>query len=146
MFRDANGSVSLEPAGASIPHSAFPPPPEDLNDNGREFWRSMSRYEFRPDEMQLLAEFARTVDDLAIMRAALAASGTLVEGSKGQPRPNPLLAEMRGCRQLLIRLAYQLGIPDDESQPLATPQSRRNARAANARWRAVWQGQEAQHD
>jgi phage terminase small subunit len=112
------------------------PVPDDLRDEGRALWSAVtSRYALRADELPLLAEMARTVDDLATMRAALAESGPVALGSKGQPRPNPLLAEVRGSRLLLVRLASQLGLPDEDSPAGATPASRKAARAANERWR-----------
>ena len=77
---------------------------------------------------------ARTVDDLATLRAALADTGLVSAGSKGQARAHPLLAEVRGLRLLLLRLAAQLGLPDEDEPAGATPASRKAAKAANARW------------
>ncbi len=112
------------------------PAPDDLRDAGAALWSAVTaKYALRADELPLLAEMARTVDDLATMREALAESGHMVLGSKGQPRPNPMLAEVRGSRLLLVRLASQLGLPDEDSPAGATPASRKAARAANERWR-----------
>lgn len=121
------------PAVSVVPEPL--PAPDDLRDAGAALWSAVTaKYALRADELPLLAEMARTVDDLATMREALAESGPVVVGSKGQPRPNPLLAEVRGSRLLLVRLASQLGLPDDDVQAGATPASRKAARAANLRW------------
>lgn len=118
-----------------------PPAPADLTAEGRALWRAVvATYELRADELPLLAEMARTVDDLALMRAALAETGAVVEGSKGQPRPNPLLGEMRGSRLVLARLAGQLGLPDEDAATSKTPAQRRASKAARARWGAVDDG------
>lgn len=112
------------------------PAPDGLADTGRALWDSVtSTYDLRTDELALLAEMARLLDDLAMMREVLAADGPMVAGSKGQRRPHPILAEMRGSRLLLVRFASQIGLPDlDGDEAGATPASRRAARAANARW------------
>ena len=78
---------------------------------------------------------ARTLDDLTAMRAALTEGDLVVIGSKGQPVPNGLLAEIRGATALLVRLAAQLGLPDEDGSAGATPASRKAAKAANERWR-----------
>jgi hypothetical protein len=79
---------------------------------------------------------ARTIDDLATMRTALSVSGPVVSGSKGQVRPNPLLAEIRGSRLVLARLAAQLGLPDEDVETSRTPAQRRASKASRARWGA----------
>lgn len=109
--------------------------PKDLAVAGRSLWRSVAKvYDLRPDELPLLAEMCRTVDDLAALRVALDEGGPMVTGSKGQPRPNPLLAEVRGARLVLARLAAQLGLPDEDGETSRTPAQRRASKAARARW------------
>lgn len=112
------------------------PPPDGLAEAGRALWDSVtSAYDLRTDEVALLAEMSRLLDDLALMRAVLAEDGPMVAGSKGQRRPHPILAEIRGSRLLLVRLASQIGLPDlDGDEAGATPASRKAARAANVRW------------
>lgn len=115
-----------------------PSAPPDLATVGRKLWRDVvAIYDLRADELPLLAEMARTVDDLATMRAAVLEAGPVVTGSKGQPRPNPLLTEIRGSRLVLARLAGQLGLPDQPGEPGTTSQTpavRRASKAARARW------------
>jgi phage terminase small subunit len=130
---------------ADAPAPSSQPAPDDLKAEGAALWGAVTAtYSLRSDELALLGEMCRTVDDLATMREALAADGALVtRGSRGQARAHPLLGEMRASRLLLIRLASQLGLPDDEEAPGSTPASRKAARAANERWRrqAVADGQ-----
>lgn len=112
------------------------PSPADLQDAGRALWSAITaKYALRADEVALVEQMARTLDDLAAMRAALAKGDLVVIGSKGQPVPNGLLAEIRGATALLVRLAAQLGLPDEDGKAGATPASRKAARAANERWR-----------
>jgi len=117
-----------------------------LAEAGRDFWSEVTAtYALRPDELRLLGEACRTLDDLAALRAELAASGGMVTtGSTGQPRAHPLIAEVRAHRLVLVRVLDQLALPDDEGVPGATPAARRAARAANERWRkeAVAYGEE----
>jgi phage terminase small subunit len=116
-----------------------PAAPRDLSPGGRRLWRSIvTEYELRADELKLLEHICRTTDELAVMCAQLPAAELLVTGSMGQPRPHPLLAEIRGHRAVLARLVSQLGLVDalDEAEEPASmpPASRRAQRAALARW------------
>ena len=112
-----------------------PQVPADLAAGGGALWRDVVQvYDLRADELPLLAELCRQVDDLATMRAALAEAGAVVTGSKGQARPNPMLAEIRGARLVLARLAGQLGLPDEDGATSRTPAQRRASKAARARW------------
>ncbi len=114
---------------------ATPPAPEGLKASGQQLWQDVtSAYALRVDELALLGQMCHTVDDIDAMREALAADGIVVGGSRGQRRPNPMLTELRGSRLLLLRLAAQLGLPDEDEPAGATPASRKAARAANIRW------------
>jgi hypothetical protein len=119
-----------------------PPAPPDLSADGRKLWRDLvAVYDLRPDELPLLAEMARTLDDLEVMRAALRESGPVVEGSKGQPRRSPLLTEIRGSRLVLARLAGQLGLPDEAVAGGAPAAARSGTPASGpAAWSTTWGG------
>lgn len=110
--------------------------PRGFAASGRSLWRSVTeRYELRVDEAKVLEEACRTADLVALIDAQLAVDGLVVAGSMGQPRPNPLLTELRGHRQLLARLLAQLAIPDAEVPGVpAAPTSSRAIKAARARW------------
>ncbi len=112
------------------------PAPDDLGDRGRLFWQStVEGVEFRSDEVALLHELCRTLDEVDALREAIREGGLTVVGSKGQPRPNPLLASLHASRALLIRLAQQLALPDEDEEIGQTHASRQAQRAAQARWK-----------
>jgi hypothetical protein len=52
----------------------------------------------------LEAQTSRVLAEIARLQDALDASDMVVEGSKGQPMPNRLLAELRSHRWLLVRM------------------------------------------
>lgn len=90
--------------------------------------------EFRSDEVAVLHELCRTLDEIDGLREALDEGGLDVLGSKGQPRPNGLLSSLHASRALLIRLAQQLALPDPEEEVGQTEASKRAQHAAQARW------------
>jgi hypothetical protein len=113
----------------------IPRPPKDLNATGRAFWRSvLAAHEANPAELQLLHEACRTKDELDVMAERVASESPVVAGSKGQPRPHPLLAEIRQHRRLLDQLVVALGLPL-ESEVVGRRRSAAAKRAADERWR-----------
>ena len=134
QFRQPPGATDGTPSAAGA---------VDLAATGRKLWRdTVAVYELRPDELPLLAEMARTVDDLEVMRAALREWGPLWRATKGSRVPNPLLTEIRGYRLVLARLAGQLGLPDEGVATSRTPAQRRASKASRARWGEAgrWRG------
>lgn len=118
-------------AGATVS-----PPLKGLRAAGRRLWRDVTEaYDLRPDELAVLREMARQVDELDRLAAALADIEPVTVGSKGQPVAHPLLAEARGARLVLARLTSTLSLPD-EGTPGMTAKQRHAQRAADARWRA----------
>jgi hypothetical protein len=70
-------------------------------------------------ESVLAAQTARMVGEIARLQAELDSGELVVEGSKGQPMPNRLLAELRAHRWLLVRMLAGLtgaagGVPPAE--------------------------------
>lgn len=113
------------------------PCPRGLTGRGATFWRSVvSRYVFRPDELVVLAEACFAMSRLVKLEAAMSSAPAMVAGSAGQPRPNPMLAELRAERALLAALLRQLKIPDEPASSGMPNQTRtRHARhAARGRW------------
>jgi hypothetical protein len=118
------------------PGSHFSPaPPAGLGAAGEALWHSVvGEYALRTDEQALLAELAHCADEVIALREAIGGE-YVVAGSKGQPRPNPLVTTLHATRTLMIRLASQLGLPDEDEEPSkATPAGRRAAHAARSRW------------
>jgi hypothetical protein len=73
------------------------------------------------------------VDRLDAIAATIEADGLTIAGSRGQPRPHPLLAEQRQAQLALARLLDALGL----TEPVAQPESRATAlarHAAEVRW------------
>lgn len=109
--------------------------PAGLAEAGAELWqRVVGEYELAPDELALLLQACRTVDELETMQAALAEGPLLVKGSTGQPRPSGLLAEVRAHRLALVKLLEQLALPEDGEEAGKTPNQLRASKAAQTRW------------
>jgi hypothetical protein len=64
-------------------------------------------------ESVLAAQTARMVDEITRLQAELDSGELVVEGSKGQPMPNRLLAELRAHRWLLVRMLAGTAAPGD---------------------------------
>lgn len=111
--------------------------PDGLEDGGLRLWCAITDvYELRPDELALLAEACRTQDLIDQLAEALAESGPIVEGSKGQSRVSTVAVELRQQRVTLGRLLGQIGIPEESgSVPQQSARSRHAQRAASVRWR-----------
>lgn len=123
-----------------------PAAPRGLEHHGRAFWRRIvGIYELSEAEQTLLEQACRLLDELETMRAAVDEVGYVVEGSKGQPRAHPLLAEIHRGRLLLSKLLVQLELPDEDGQTAPTPAQRKARNAADARWSRRRAHQAAQH-
>lgn len=120
-------------------------PPAGLGDAGRQLWREVvDEFELSGEGMELLRQAARTVDELELLRDALGTEKRLtVQGSTGQPRAHPLLAEVRAHRQTLARLLAALDLPGEDEEGALTAKQLRARAAASARWRERHKEQEA---
>lgn len=115
---------------------AHTPAPTGLRAAGKKLWKSLAdgTYEFRPDELRILTDACRTADAIAVMEKELDAGELTVKGSQGQPVANPMLAEIRQYRALLVRQLKELHLPDEDGRAAAS-RSESARSAANARWR-----------
>jgi hypothetical protein len=110
-------------------------PPGDLEKRGKAIWNSIVKtYQLNPAETALLHELCRTADELDTLMAAMAEQSPLVTGSQGQPRPNPLLNEIRLHRKVAESLAVSLALPLD-GESIGQRRSVNARAAANMRWR-----------
>ncbi|MFD5511368.1 hypothetical protein ACFWIB_26845 [Streptomyces sp. NPDC127051] len=109
--------------------------PEGLGDAGRTLWQQITKdYELSPDELALLGQTCRTLDELEAISAALAAGPAVVEGSMGQPKASALFAEARAHRLVLAKLLDQLALPAEGEEVGKSPNQERASKAANVRW------------
>jgi hypothetical protein len=88
------------------------PPPSDLGKAGKVLWRNVVREnELSAIEFPLLHQTCRVVDILDDLYREKAQMTAIVSGSNGQPRVNPILAEIREQTAILDRLIVGLAIP-----------------------------------
>jgi len=86
--------------------------PSGLGQAGKRLWREANAsYEFAAHEAAILVQCCRAVDRLDAIEAELAAAPLTVEGSTGQPKAHPLLAEWRMQARVLESLSRALSIP-----------------------------------
>jgi hypothetical protein len=71
----------------------------------------MAEFGLAPHEAAVLIQVCRIVDRLDAIEAELAGAPLTVEGSTGQPRAHPLLAEWRHQARVLESLSRALSIP-----------------------------------
>jgi hypothetical protein len=112
-------------------------PPTGLKAPGRRLWVTVAdRYVLTASEMAMLEQACRTSDEVDRLEKAVRALPELtVQGSMGQIRPHPLLAEVRAHRLLLERLTGALNLPDEDEEVGLTPAQKHGRRAINARWK-----------
>jgi len=104
------GAITVSDVRAAAPQT-----PDDLGDHGAALYRVIDReWKLRSDELALLLAAARTVDELAILESALAASSPVVEGSRGQVRAHPLVSQVREHRLTLRLLLSSLRLESRE--------------------------------
>ena len=112
-----------------------PKPPPGLKTRGRALWRDVqAAYRLNPSENVTLGALARTHDEIADLEAALADAPVIVSGSKGQPMPNRLFAEIRAHRASADKLQISLALPAPGEQTGRRRSGQAKA-AAETRWR-----------
>ena len=112
------------------------PPPSDLQaDGGELLWRNVTReFVLNSAESALLYRSGRHDRRDRQLKAALNDSMPIVRGSKGQPRPNGLLAELRQHRRLADQLVVALAVPV-EGEVVGRRRSAAARTVAQTRWR-----------
>src|SRR5258706_16027234 len=86
--------------------------PAGLGDSGRALWNGIQRdYGLAPHELAILLQWWRCADRLGRIEEELASAPLVVEGSTGQPKAHPLLAEWRAQARVLESLSRALSIP-----------------------------------
>ncbi|MFD5673677.1 hypothetical protein [Streptomyces sp. NPDC127040] len=109
--------------------------PDGLAEAGLALWEEITTgYELSADELALLGQACRTLDELESIAASLAAGPIVVNGSTGQPKASALFAEARAHRLVLAKLLDQLALPSEGEDVGKTPAQERASKAANVRW------------
>ncbi len=86
--------------------------PSGLGKAGRALWRDINaEYGLAPHEAVILVQCCRVADRLDAIEAELSGAALTVEGSTGQPKAHPLLAEQRAQMRVLESLSRALSIP-----------------------------------
>jgi hypothetical protein len=86
--------------------------PPGLGTSGRALWRDINaQFGLAPHESAILVQCCRCADRLDQIEAELSGAALTVEGSTGQPRAHPLLAEWRMHARVLESLSRALSIP-----------------------------------
>lgn len=115
---------------------AVPRAPTGLGTDGRGLWRDvLGAYELDPQEVRILREAGRLLDEIRKVEAVLDAAPSLVtRGSQGQDVGHPLLAELRQHRAAYEKLMKALDLPDATGNSAPSDGQRRSATANAARW------------
>lgn len=93
--------------------------PAGLGKAGLELWRSIADQVAADGllldarDLRILRDAARTADDLATIEKELTDAPTIVLGSTGQMRPQPLLDEARKNRALIATLLRHMSLTDE---------------------------------
>jgi hypothetical protein len=95
-----------------------------------------SRYELKPDEIQILIDACREADLIERLYDALESGELISRGSMGQEVPAPTLSEIRQHRALLNTLLKSLKLP--ESAASAARKSAVVSEQARSAVRARW--------
>ncbi len=108
-------------------------PPDEFGPAGRRLRdAAQAHFSFDAAEAELLRTACRLVDQLDRLTEALDGADIMVQGSTGQPRPNPLFEEMRKHSETLAKVVAALGLPKDTA---ARSPSELGEHAAMERWR-----------
>jgi hypothetical protein len=108
--------------------------PSGLGKSGRALWRDiMAEFGLAPHERAVLLQCCRTADRLDAIEAELSGTALTVEGSTGQPKAHPLLAEWRMQARVLESLSRALSIPLD-GEDVGRRRSPSAREAAVQRW------------
>jgi hypothetical protein len=114
---------------------AAPRAPAGLLLRGRRLWRSLvGAFQFRDDELTVLEQACRLLDEITTLEGALSAASAVVAGSRGQLRTHPLYGEVRAHRLALGRLLGQLGLAGADAADAGSRKSHQGRSLARLRW------------
>lgn len=127
--RDAGGRKLPEPVVVLAQAAGAPEPPASLKEHGRVAWQQLwiaGRGWLSPELDSMVMERLCGNHDLrADMLAHIERDGLTVEGYKGQPRPHPLLAEVRALESEMRRIEVECGFTPASRSKLGYAEVRR---------------------
>nr|DAJ25788.1 MAG TPA: terminase small subunit [Caudoviricetes sp.] len=103
------------------------------------FWRRVVvRWELRTDELRILQDACVQLALVDRLQYEADRSDVLIEGSRGQLRPNPIFDAVRQHRLALTNILKSLNIPESDEEEAARAERRHNkaVKAARTRWAA----------
>ncbi len=115
------------PKGADVNAQGLEP-----RGRGARFHReALKRYDFNPDELELVLEASRQLDLCERLHRIATTDGPML----GE-RLHPAVVELRQARDLLRKLLNQLAMPDEDAgqDRSVSARSRRAQQAAETRW------------
>ena len=95
---------------ASLRPSADPSWREPTLEQWVAFWSSPLAAQVEPSDVPALRRLFWITDELGRMREALEVTGRVVEGSQGQPRPNPLYKQISELQSEARQLEDRFGL------------------------------------
>ncbi|HNM84838.1 MAG: phage terminase small subunit P27 family [Mycobacterium sp.] len=111
--RDAGGRALPEPVVVLAQAVGAPEPPSSLKDAGRDEWQRLwtaGRSWLSPNlDLFVMERLCQNHDLRAAMLTQIERDGLTVEGYKGQPRPHPLLSEVRAVEAETRKLEIECG-------------------------------------
>jgi P27 family predicted phage terminase small subunit len=116
------GKRSLPQAVVHLAYSAdIPPRPASLSEVGgsvwERLWKAGQGWLSTQTDLDIMTRLCEAHDEREAIRRDLAESGYLVQGSKGQLRPNPLIRTLRELESQLTRLEALCGFnPSDRGR------------------------------
>lgn len=94
----------------------IPPPPDDLQADGRRFWtETVETYALTDAQLQILRFAARQCDRAAAARERLKSEGLTTVDHRGVPKENPTLSVERHATNTFLKLVKAIGL--DIEQP-----------------------------
>jgi P27 family predicted phage terminase small subunit len=102
------------PVITAFPAKSVPEPPAELQQAGRQLWRTvMERYDIEDTHAQLLKLACLSADSAAAMRKQIKEEGATVTGSQGQPVAHPLIAAESAAEKRIEKFLRTLGLFDE---------------------------------
>jgi P27 family predicted phage terminase small subunit len=112
--RDSVRAIPKAPVITAFPARTVPEPPPELQEPGRQLWRTvMAKYLIEDTHAELLKLACLSADAAASMRKQIRDEGETVTGSTGQLVAHPLIAAEGAAQKRVAQFLKQLGLFDE---------------------------------